>query len=255
MPKTIVKYKSYRPKRTARIKKRHAKLFKLPRIYNFVRNSDCYLNGNASGNVNTNVTTGNGASIVKSNDGWYLNTGSAGIPGINYFCLSWNFTLDMLPEMLEFTSLFDQYKIDHVELTIRPFQEQSVSNANTVGQNPPISCIMYSVKDYDDSATFTPSYVGVNDMREYRTFKEYSFFQTHAHKIKIKPHMAVAAYGSGVFSSYANNKAMWIDSNSPSVQHYGIKLMFEVFNSTATVPAFVWFRPEVKVYFSCRQER
>jgi len=38
--------------------------------------------------------------------------------------------------------------------------------------------------------------------------------------------MAVAAF-SGAFTSYSNVPAGWIDSASPGVQHYGLKLYFE----------------------------
>lgn len=60
-----------------------------------------------------------------------------------------------------------------------------------------------------------------------------------------QPHMAIAAY-SGAFTSYSNVPAGWIDSASPSVEHYGIKMYSETtsvaLNYSLTVRAIVSFR-------------
>jgi len=57
--------------------------------------------------------------------------------------------------------------------------------------------------------------------------------------------MAVAAY-SGAFTSYSNLVGGWIDSASPAVQHYGIKLATPIATGsiayTMTARAVVSFR-------------
>ena len=39
---------------------------------------------------------------------------------------------------------------------------------------------------------------------------------------RVYPRISTAAY-SGAFTSYTNTKAPWIDCNSPTVQHFGMK--------------------------------
>jgi len=132
---------------------------------------------------------------------------SATVPTYNaqYFTLAQN-----VPNYASYTSVFDEYKIDFVEVWVTPPGLAPV--ASTVrGQ--------YSTAvDYDDSNT--PSTIAtVSDKQNSLTTTIDS-----AHYHKWVPRFAVGAY-SGTFASYASETG-WIDCGSPNVQHYGLKTAF-----------------------------
>jgi hypothetical protein len=115
----------------------------------------------------------------------------------------------------EYLSLFDQYRIDLLEVWVRPTLSQGNSMFSDMA-----SCI-----DLDDANT------------------PISFAEVEAHQRSMvasggagryhvwQPHVATAVY-SGAFTSFSNEPAGWIDSASPNVQHYGVKFAI----GTETVP-------------------
>jgi len=115
------------------------------------------------------------------------------------------------------TTVFDQYRIDQLEVWIE----------TTVPNNVNAFPTLISAVDLDDANT--PTSVGqVSD--------HLGALQTNGpagHYHKWKPHVALAAY-SGAFTSYCNTPSQWIDSASPNVQHYGLKYAL-VSNSTAGI--------------------
>ena len=116
-----------------------------------------------------------------------------------------SFTLSSFPNSAEFTSLFDQYRIQYVEVDFIYLNPASVLAP------------LYSVIDYDD-ATVPAS---VNDLLQYGTLMHTSPGQEHVRR--LNPKFDYAAY-SGAFTSYAvSNFGDWIDVASPSVQYYGVK--------------------------------
>lgn len=126
---------------------------------------------------------------------------------------AFNFQLSTMPQHATFSSLFDQYRITRVSIQFRPmFTAMPLQPSLTVSVP-----LIYTVVDYDDSSTPT----AIADLREYQNCNvhEYESF-TH----EFTPHIAMAAYSSGGFTSYANQTMQWLDIASPSVQHYGLKL-------------------------------
>jgi len=118
-----------------------------------------------------------------------------------------NFTLGAFVGATALTAVFDQYRIEQVELWL----ECAVPNSTLSFPE------VMSAVDLDDSNT--PSTVG-------QVLDKPGAIATSGpagHYHKFRPHMAVAAY-SGAFTSYTNIPATWIDCNSPNVQHYGLKL-------------------------------
>jgi len=130
--------------------------------------------------------------------------------------LGFNFSLDQLAQYTSWTSVFDQYRIDKVQVTIRP-------QYNAVGLFVPASVkipLLYSVIDYDDNTAAS----------SLSTLKEYSNCNISMYETVVatfQPHLAMAAYDGSVFTSYANIAGQWIDAASPTVKHYGMKLGVE----------------------------
>lgn len=106
-----------------------------------------------------------------------------------------------------YLGLFDQYRIDQIEVWI---------TANQVNVNAAIPELATAV-DLDDANTPTSFSIIQNKQGSITTGGE------AGHYHRWKPHMAVALYG-GAFTSYGNVVADWIDSASPAVEHYGLKL-------------------------------
>jgi len=120
------------------------------------------------------------------------------------------FTASIVDQISSLTAVFDQYRIDEIEVWFWPRVGASNEGA-TVDQG-----LFASVVDYDDAATLSSfsaaldySNVVVTNGRD-------------GHYRRFKPHCAVAAY-SGAFSSFANVASPWIDAASTGVQHYGVK--------------------------------
>lgn len=123
--------------------------------------------------------------------------------------VAYSFQINNLPNSAEFLSLFDQYRIVKVQMRFIPYQ--------TVANPTASKSILVTVADYDDA-------VVLNSLQE--AYQYTSCRITNAlgeHVWTIKPRISMAAYGSGIFSSYSNQPAQWIDSGSNTVAHYGIK--------------------------------
>lgn len=129
------------------------------------------------------------------------------------------FALSQFNDTSEYTTLFDQYRFNYIEVWIEP-QSANLSSAN--------SGILSSCVDLDDANTpaNNQSVEGKQNSLASNGFA--------GHYFKFKPHMAVAAY-SGAFSSFANEPADWIDCASNTVQHYGVKA-----SCTATTAIYVY---------------
>jgi hypothetical protein len=126
---------------------------------------------------------------------------------VTYGALS--FTLAQLDQAASLAAVFDQYRIRMIEVNFEP-----VANFNT---GPTASFgSLYTVIDYDDATPLT----SVGQAADYSNCLIGQGFEKQ--RRVFEPHVAVAAY-SGAFTSFANEAAPWIDSNSGGVQHYGIK--------------------------------
>jgi len=119
------------------------------------------------------------------------------------------FQFSNLPQASSFGQLFDQYRIDAVELTFRP--------RYTVGLSGLVTPLLYTVIDYDDVATPTATVA---------FFQQYENCVTSQYETVVrcwKPHVAMAALDNTGYSSNANVPAPWLDMANSSVEHFGIK--------------------------------
>ena len=153
------------------------------------------------------------------------------------------FALEHLPNYTEFTTLFDQYRINKVVCKFIPTANQL--NVNTAPNTVTVPQI-YTVTDYD-SAT-SPS--TVNEMMEYATVKAVSSNKPFTRV--LVPRTASPIFRSGVTAAYMQNPArQWIDCNYHDVPHYGIR--YYLMPSLANY-SFV-YRVEAVFYFTCKSLR
>jgi hypothetical protein len=103
-------------------------------------------------------------------------------------------------------AVFDQYRIDQLEVWLEPVAAQGTTVFGSV----------VSAVDLDDANAVT----GFSQVQDHPCAIQGIGGAGHYHK--WRPHTAVAIY-SGAFTSFSNEPSMWIDSGSPNVQHYGLK--------------------------------
>lgn len=152
------------------------------------------------------------------------------LTGCYQFGWSHYFSLNNITTTSDFTSLFDRYKIVGVKYRIYYHQ-----NSADVSGGQLLPMIQYSI-DNDDAAA--PSSIASITSRGDCKTKILGGQQYIS--LYIRPKVATTAFQSGVSSAYAVDKAKWINSAYPNVEHYGIKVWCNnVFlNSTNTNHAF-----------------
>lgn len=126
-------------------------------------------------------------------------------------------------------SVFDQYRIDVIEIWAETISPQGTTVFNTWG----------SAVDLDD--------VGPPTTAEQVAHKQGALISSGSagHYHKFVPRIAPALY-SGAFTSFGVNNPQWIDAASPNVQHYGVK-----FYSLPTNAAYT-FNYRTRITFSVR---
>jgi hypothetical protein len=151
---------------------------------------------------------------------------------------AWPITLSSLPGSSEFTALFDQYRILEVSYSFIPYFTEVPSTAGTVPG------IFGSAIDYDD-ANFV---LGLSDLQQYDSYQRINAVKSLTRV--VRPRSAVAMY-SGAFTSFGNVYGQWIDSASPSVQHYGLKTVLH--GSTFAANTAI-YELEIQVVLQCRSQ-
>jgi hypothetical protein len=144
-------------------------------------------------------------------------TTSASVPSYNSLVIS--LTSDV-PNYAAYTAVFDQYRIERVEAWIIP-------NGNSTAPASSNGGAWTTAVDYDDGNTPT-AFTQVSDKQTALTT---GVLAGHYHS--WVPQYATAAY-SGTFVSFSAERG-WVDSASPSVQHYGLKLAASPTINTGTI--------------------
>jgi len=139
---------------------------------------------------------------LTSNLGTFATTSAV---GANVYAAAYFYLTDF-PNYPEYTGLFDQYKFDQLEVWLEP-----VAAAGTT-----VFAEVVSAVDLDDGNV--PASAGVVLGKQ----GAITGMGGAGHYHRWKPHVAVGMY-AGAFTSYGNYPAGWLDSASPSVQHFGLK--------------------------------
>lgn len=225
----------------ARMGKRKYQLNQDGKVYSFKRTANF---ANRSGISTSGAIQQNTATTA------LVCTGT-GTDTIAYGSVSTYFSLNDVPDVAEFTSLFDQYKISKVMIKIIPCQTSSLTSDGTNGNA--LGVIWHDLVDVDDATAPTATEAGLNDMREYQNYRSINLYKNGKSITRvIKPHIAYGAY-SGAFTSYANQKSGWIDCGSPTVQHYGYKALAEIFSESNG--AYSMFKVETTYYLKFKNVR
>lgn len=129
---------------------------------------------------------------------------------------SYSFCLRNVVNAVDFTSLYDMYKINKVTIFIERF---GVFGNNNVG---PLNKFFRVVHDYNDNDLL----VSEDDFLEYSNCKSYPSMGTRPIKIVLYPKIADKVEnvnGGTAFTAVSSNK-VWLNTVNDQVPHFGVKL-------------------------------
>jgi len=145
--------------------------------------------------------------------------GQLTISNINDTFDGYNFSLSDLPNVTEFTSLYDVYKINAVKIVFIPQMTQNIS-LSTVN-NAAANARFFSAIDYTDSTGPT----SMDQLRQYQSCKYTSCLRTHKRYFKPRIMDSGAAYNPG---------KPWIATSSPNVNYFGLYIGVEPMSASVT---------------------
>lgn len=199
-----------------------------------------------SGNPNvTNCTYDTGTSVITSTVG----QSTCGV--------TFTFSLADLPNVSEFTSLFDSYMITGVMLQIKMINNPN-SDFEVNNPIPPTSSdyqstnfyptIWYAM-DHDDSDTLT-----LPQIKERERVRHKVLQPNRELNIMCRPTTLTQLYRSTTTTGYAENrKRAWLDMSQTDIPHYSVKMVFDL-EGLASVTSF-FFKVNAKYYFKTKTVR
>jgi len=146
-----------------------------------------------------------------------------------YFSLG--FELQDLDQVASFQGLFDQYRIDKVEVNFVP-RDNSINTMNVATPNATIPQLMIAM-DFDDLAAPT----SMAYIRQYDNVQSVSYGDG-AMKAIIEPSYTPSVYTGGAFSGYIVQRSDWLDAGSANVPHYGLKGVITSLTGSSTQTCF-----------------
>lgn len=166
--------------------------------------------------------------IVKSNRSITLVSNTSYLNAGNFGALS--FKLSDLPNYTDYSNLYDEYRIKAVRVDFVPATNGSAFTYNGVGVSELSIPALYTWIDTDDNTAPTTVASG----QQFQTFKCHGLMSQMRTRWLV-PEVSTALY-SGAFTSYGQLKNQWIDNNSTSVVHFGLK--YALINGTTNGGAF-----------------
>jgi len=130
------------------------------------------------------------------------------------------FQFQDIPDYTSWQAVFDQYRIDQIDLDIRPMTEASLP-----GSAPGYSVGWVAV-DYDDNAT--PG--TVSSVANYSNVSILS--PGRGLKLSFRPKVDVGVYNSGAAGAGAIVGGLWMDMAYPAIQYHGVKVAITASTST-----------------------
>lgn len=151
----------------------------------------------------------------------------------------------------ELTSLFDQWRIDKIELQCF-YTRTSVEQQNVANDNSPMP-MMYIVNDYDDSNV----QAGTTNLAEYAQARvvQWNPIVNGIRHTCLRPGTRVDALNPGGTVRGISRRSPWCDTRAPDVVHFGIKCQaigvpFSGPNAYVGSACF-----QFKIYYSYKNQR
>lgn len=145
-----------------------------------------------------------------------------------YFGYSESFSIDKLPNYLEFTHLFDEYRITGIKYYLI-FQGNTNFVYETYFAAMPIE--LQYVIDYDDVVAPPNTVTGWTELQEHANckLKQVSNQSRSVFSFTFSPRVQEMVYNTPTTTSYGTGqKGRWLDCDSPSTPHYGLKYILHI---------------------------
>ncbi len=177
------------------------------------------------GGYTINDTTPNG---MLASSGTGVSTGFLGTYDIPF---SMKFSLNQVINSGEITALADKYKL--LKTVVRIYFNSNQATVNGSGSLPQFTYMT----DADDVSIPTTSQVREKMGAKIKYFNNKNFMS-----ITLYPKPTQEVFGSSVFTAYGPGYKGWLDCNSPQVEHYGLKGVFQnvLLPATANTTGFKW---------------
>lgn len=129
------------------------------------------------------------------------------------------FLLSALPQAAQFTSLFDTYRIDRIELSLQPRSQVNYSSATTQAW----TASLYTAIDYDDTGSLGSGATLLSNIQQFENVVVQN--SVNPRKITMTPKVAASVYQNSISTfAYSQPKSgVWLDCAYPSVVHYGVR--------------------------------
>lgn len=151
--------------------------------------------------------------------------------------VAYNFSLDDIPSVADYTTLFDMYKINAVKITFLPQMTSNISLGTVNNANA--SSRFFSAIDYNDGNAPT----SIDQVRQYANCKYTSVIRPHTRYI----------YKPKILDTSGFSIAPWLSTASSNANYFGIKIAVEPMDSTSTVSMI--YTVECKYYMSFKHVR
>lgn len=159
------------------------------------------------------------------------------------------FSLSQVPNVSEFSSLFDQYKLTGVRMRITPALTQGISSP-LFGTSAALGYSkVHTAIDYDDNTAPTSE----DELLEYGSLKSTTAFKDHTRY--IKPKLLQQVYRSALSTSYAPKSSVYLDMATSDVPHFGLKLWVSAPNTPAGTAGSISYKIYQTMYFTCKNVR
>lgn len=162
---------------------------------------------------------------------------------------AFSFQLVDLPNVAEYTSLFDQYKITGVSVRVIPKSSEQIQGGTsgtvqTLGYGQVVTAI-----DYDDAANPASK----DELLEFGSSKTTSSNRIHTRF--IRPKMLNVVFRNALTSGYSPVKATWLDQAYNDLPHYGLKLWVDAPSGFNVADTSIAYDIYATYYFSCKNTR
>jgi len=209
-------------------------------VYHYTRWTSCDL-------LNETTTAASTGAAISLNNSGNLSLMTSAVQSANYFSFTAVFTLADVPSYTQFTSLYERYRLEAVDIVLTPFYTQT--QAPLSAGNGSLAGMLHTIVDYNDYGALAASGSALTSMRGRASYRTLNIASVKPYRWLIRPRIAVGAYGGVGFADYINLAPQWADTVSTDLQHYGIKWLFEVYNTSAVVQ-YANFKLEFTYHFS-----
>jgi len=122
-----------------------------------------------------------------------------------------NSQIGQLNQYSTLASIFDQYRIDEIEVWLTPLKNSAAVSI--------ISGQLATVIDYDDATPLASFGLALEYPNAVVTNCAIGHYRRYV------PRIANAVYGSAAFGSFGNSNPQWLDIASSTIEHYGVKVV------------------------------